>query len=96
MRRTPTHTHAHPSTHALTPFCAIRSRRPARHPARRPPPRLWYVASTHAGLRLMSILAHRMSTEDTWDQAAFGEEVARPARDDHMAAGITKRALNHW
>ena len=31
-----------------------------------------------------------------WRQAAFGEEVARPARDDHAAAGITKRALNHW
>ena len=31
-----------------------------------------------------------------WAQAAFGEEVARPARDDHHAAGITKRALNHW
>ena len=31
-----------------------------------------------------------------WDQAAFGEEVTRPARDDHLAAGITKRALNHW
>ena len=44
----------------------------------------------------MSILAHRMATEDTWDQAAFGEEVARPARDSHLAAGITKRALNHW
>jgi len=41
-------------------------------------------------------LAHRMATEDTWDQAAFGEEVARPARDAHLAAGITKRALNHW
>ena len=57
---------------------------------------LWYIAATHAGLRLMSILAHRMATEDTWDQAAFGEEVTRPARDAHMAAGITKRALNHW
>ena len=57
---------------------------------------LWYIAATHAGLRLMSILAHRMATEDTWDQAAFGEEVARPARDSHLAAGITKRALNHW
>ena len=22
--------------------------------------------------------------------------MARPARDDHAAAGITKRALNHW
>ena len=57
---------------------------------------LWYIAATHAGLRLMSILAYRMATEDTWDQAAFGEEVARPARDSHLASGITKRALNHW
>ena len=57
---------------------------------------LWYIAATHAGMRLMSILAHRMATEDTWDQAAFGEEVTRPARDDHLASGITKRALNHW
>ena len=57
---------------------------------------LWYARATHASLNLMSILAQRMATEDTWDQAAFGEEVARPARDDHLAAGITKRALNHW
>ena len=57
---------------------------------------LWYIAATHAGMRLMAILAYRMATEDTWDQAAFGEEVARPARDGHLAAGITKRALNHW
>lgn len=58
---------------------------------------LWYARATAASLRLMSILSHRMATEDkTWDQAAFGEEVARPARDDHLAAGITKRALNHW
>ena len=56
---------------------------------------LWYARHPRL-LNLMSILAHRMATEDTWDQAAFGEEVARPARDDHLAAGITKRALNHW
>ena len=57
---------------------------------------LWYIAATRAGLRMMSILAHRMATEDTWDQAAFGEEMSRPARDDHLAAGMSKRALNHW
>ena len=57
---------------------------------------LWYARATHASLRLMTILSYRMEHEDTWDQAAFGEEVARPARDDHLAAGITKRALNHW
>ena len=58
---------------------------------------LWYARATAASLRLMAILAYRMEHEPkTWDQAAFGEEVARPARDGHMAAGITKRALNHW
>ena len=54
------------------------------------------VLEPSAGTGLMAILAHRMATEDTWDQAAFGEEMSRPARDDHLAAGITKRALNHW
>ena len=57
---------------------------------------LWYARATNASLWLMSILAYRMQTEDTWDQSAFGEEMSRPARDDHLAAGITKRALNHW
>ena len=31
---------------------------------------LWYARATHASLNLMSILAQRMATEDTWDQAA--------------------------
>ena len=45
----------------------------------------------------MTILAFRMEHEpNTWDQAAFGEEVARPARDDHHAAGLVKRALSYW
>lgn len=58
---------------------------------------LWYASATHASLRLMTILAYRMEHEPkTWDQAAFGEEVARPARDGHHAAGIVKRALNYW
>ncbi|EOD24246.1 hypothetical protein EMIHUDRAFT_469365 [Emiliania huxleyi CCMP1516] len=58
---------------------------------------LWYAAATHASLRLMTILAYRMEHEpNTWDQAAFGEEVARPARDGHHAAGIVKRALSYW
>mmetsp|Transcript_13323 Transcript_13323/g.36394 ORF Transcript_13323/g.36394 Transcript_13323/m.36394 type:complete len:619 (+) Transcript_13323:44-1900(+) len=58
---------------------------------------LWYARATHASLRLMTILAYRMEHEPkTWDQAAFGEEVARPARDAHHAAGIVKRALNYW
>ena len=57
---------------------------------------LWYARATHASLRLMEILKYRMETEDTWDQAAFGEEMSRPARDSHLAGGITKRALNHW
>ena len=57
---------------------------------------LWYARATHASLRMMSILSYRMEHEDTWDQAAFGEEMSRPARDDHHTAGIAKRALNHW
>ena len=39
---------------------------------------LWYIAATQAGLRMMSILAHRMATEDTWDQAAVRQR-APPA-----------------
>lgn len=57
---------------------------------------LWYARATHASLRMMDILKYRMETEDTWDQSAFGEEMSRPARDSHLAGGITKRALNHW
>ena len=30
---------------------------------------LWYARATNASYRLMTILAYRMSTEDTWDQA---------------------------
>ena len=42
---------------------------------------LWYARATRASLRLMTILAYRMEHEpNTWDQAAFGEEVARPVR----------------
>jgi len=58
---------------------------------------LWYARATKASLRLMTILAYRMENEpNTWDQAAFGEEVARPARDGHLAAGLVKRALSYW
>ncbi|KAL1519284.1 hypothetical protein AB1Y20_022813 [Prymnesium parvum] len=56
---------------------------------------LWFVQATRAGVRLMTLLAHRMATETTWDQTAYNEEVGLPARVGHSGAGITRRAANY-
>ena len=55
---------------------------------------LWFVQATAGGARLMALLAHRMATENTWDQTAFNEEVGLPARPSHSGAGVTRRAAN--
>ena len=44
----------------------------------------------------MKLLAHRMATENTWDQTAYNEEVGLPARLGHSGAGITRRAANYY
>lgn len=48
---------------------------------------LWYLQATHGGLRMMTLLAHRMETEDTWDQTAFSQESTLGTHDDWLNAG---------
>ena len=55
---------------------------------------LWYIQATLGGQRLLKLLAHRMATENTWDQTAYNEEVGLPARGSHSGAMITRRAAN--
>lgn len=56
---------------------------------------LWYLQATRAGLRMMQLLAHRMETEDTWDQTAFSQESTLPTHDDWLNAGLSVRVMNH-
>ena len=56
---------------------------------------LWFVQATRGGQRLLRILAHRMATENTWDQTAYNEEVGLPARGALSGAAITRRAANY-
>ena len=39
-----------------------------------------FWCQTLGGSRLLALLAHRMATENTWDQTAYNEEVGLPAR----------------
>lgn len=55
---------------------------------------LWYVAATVPALRLMQIMAHRMATEELWDQAGYNLELMLPAHDAHQTAGATVRVAS--
>ena len=57
---------------------------------------LWYVAATEASYRLMSIMAHRMATEDLWDQAGYNLELWFASRDWHQTSGATVRVMNPY
>jgi len=56
---------------------------------------LFYLAATHEGLRLVTILKQRMATEAVWDQSAWNQESFRVAYGVHVAAGVTVRAMNY-
>lgn len=55
---------------------------------------MWYVSATEASLRLMKIMAHRMATEDLWDQSGYNLELWFASHDDHMTSGATVRIMN--
>lgn len=55
---------------------------------------MWYVSATHASLRLMKIMAHRMATEDLWDQSGYNVELWFASRDAHMTSGATVRVMD--
>ena len=55
---------------------------------------MWYVGATRASERLMKIMAHRMATEDLWDQSGYNLELWFASRDDHMTSGATVRVLH--
>ena len=57
---------------------------------------LWYVAATRASHRLMLIMAHRMDTEDLWDQAGYNLELWFASRDWHQTSGATVRVMNPY
>ena len=55
---------------------------------------MWLVMATRASQRLMAIMAHRMATEDLWDQAGYNLELWFGARDGHGTAGATVRVMH--
>ena len=55
---------------------------------------MWYVSATHASLRLMKIMAHRMATEELWDQSGYNVELWFASRDAHMTSGATVRIMD--
>lgn len=55
---------------------------------------MWYVSATRASFRLMKIMAHRMATEDLWDQSGYNLELWLASRDAHMTSGATVRVLH--
>ena len=57
---------------------------------------LWYISATHASLRLMKIMEHRLSTEKLWDQTGYNLELTLPSRDTHLVAGATMRVMSPW
>jgi len=57
---------------------------------------MWYVSATEASLRLMKIMAHRMATEDLWDQSGYNLELWFASRDAHMTSGATVRIMNPY
>jgi len=55
---------------------------------------LFYLSATHEAMRLMSILAKRMASEDVWDQSAYNMEIYRPAYGRFVSPGVSVRAMN--
>mmetsp|Transcript_33722 Transcript_33722/g.107136 ORF Transcript_33722/g.107136 Transcript_33722/m.107136 type:complete len:979 (+) Transcript_33722:200-3136(+) len=55
---------------------------------------LWFVRATYPSLRLMEVMAHRMATEDLWDQSGYNMELFQPTRDGHFTAGCSVRVLS--
>jgi outer membrane biosynthesis protein TonB/rRNA-processing protein FCF1 len=55
---------------------------------------MWYVSATEASLRLMKIMAHRLATEELWDQSGYNLELWFASRDAHMTSGATVRVMD--
>ena len=55
---------------------------------------LWYVTATKPVLGLMTVMEHRMATEDLWDQSGYNMELFLPAHDAHLTAGASVRVMS--
>ena len=55
---------------------------------------LWYVTATRPVLGLMTVMEHRMATEDLWDQSGYNMELFLPAHDAHLTAGASVRVMS--
>ena len=55
---------------------------------------LWYVTATRPVLALMTVMEHRMATEDLWDQSGYNMELFLPAHDAHLTAGASVRVMS--
>ena len=55
---------------------------------------LWFVQATHPVLSLMTVMEHRMATEDLWDQAGYNMELFLPTHDAHAGARAHVRVMS--
>mmetsp|Transcript_25988 Transcript_25988/g.82371 ORF Transcript_25988/g.82371 Transcript_25988/m.82371 type:complete len:282 (+) Transcript_25988:1927-2772(+) len=56
---------------------------------------LFYLSATHQALRLMKVLAARVSAEAVWDQSAYNQEIFRLAHGGQRAPGVSVRTMNY-
>ena len=54
---------------------------------------LWFVQATSPVLALMTVMEHRMATEDLWDQAGYNMELFLPTHDQHSGARAAVRVM---
>ena len=54
---------------------------------------LWFVQATSPVLALMTVMEHRMATEDLWDQAGYNMELFLPTHDQHSGARAHVRVM---
>ncbi|XRB24251.1 glycosyltransferase family 77 protein [Pseudoscourfieldia marina] len=54
---------------------------------------LWYLRATEASVRMLTVMQHRMETEDTWDQSGYNQELFLPGKLDRPHSGCTVRVM---
>jgi len=56
---------------------------------------LFYLSATYQSLRLMRVLARRVSEENVWDQSAYNQEIFRLAHGRKSSPAVSVRTMNY-
>jgi len=56
---------------------------------------LFFLQATEESLAMMNRLAHRMATEDVWDQTAYNEEQFYVSYGGYRSPGVSQRVMNY-